>query len=215
MKPFLRLGAVSALALLTASCSALIPHAEPVDIYRLPASAALEAPPAPAKSASNTQLRVDTPQASGLLAGKRIVIIPDDSRISVYHGARWDQPAPQLLRDRIIQAFRDTGRLHAVLDDDSRLHADYTLSGTLQAFQAESRRKATPSVVISYDAMLVRNSGHDIIATHRIDIVRPTTSAAIPAVVDALGKATDEMDAQLTHWVFEQIAKDKDSPPKP
>lgn len=198
-----------ALTVLTA-CSGLIPHAEPVDIYRLPSSAALDTQ-TPTKPATDTQLRVDTPRASGLLAGKRIVIVPDDSRISVYHGARWNQPAPELLRDRIIQAFRDSGRLHAVLDNDSSLHVDYTLTGTLRAFQAENRGQKTPSVVISYDAILVRNTNQDIMATHQITIVRPTTSTAIPAVVDALGKATDQLDAKLTQWVFEQITKDKDT----
>ncbi len=213
MKSILRLGVILLPVLLTA-CNGLIPRAEPVDIYRLPTSTALEAQ-TPAGSASDTQLRVNTPQASGLLADKRIVIIPDDSRISVYHGARWNQPTPQLLRDHIIQAFRDSGRLHAVIDDDSSLHADYTLSGTLQAFQAESRGQKTPSVVISFDAVLIRHDDQYIIATKRIDIVSPTASTALPAVVDALGKATDQLNAQLTHWVFEQIAKDKGSQAKP
>lgn len=203
------------LPLLLSACSSLLPQSEPLDIYRLPvahntAVAASDTSPAP-----SIELRVKTPQASGMLDSKRIVVVPAGDRISVYHGARWNQPTPQLLRDRIIQAFRDTGRLHAVFSDDNSIHADYTLSGTLDAFQAEYRGEKTPSVVISFNALLIRNIDQKVVATHHINIINRTEDTAIPTVVDALGEATDQLNAKLTSWALEHMTPAKGRAPAP
>lgn len=190
--------------LLLTACGGLLPRAEPLDTYRLPttSSATTEA----SNIGENLQLRVDTPLAAGLVASKRIVVLPAGNEVSVYHGARWNQPAPQLLRDRLIQAFRESGQLHAVFSDDSGLHADYVLAGTLDAFQAENRNGSQPLVVIDYDAMLLHN-GNDVVATRHFHIAVSSTSSAIPAVVDTFGKAADSLAAKLTSWVYQEMSQ--------
>ena len=194
-----------ALPMLLGACGGLLPHAEPMDIYRLPTTTS----PAASDTAATlkaVQLRINSPQASGLVASKRIVILPQGNKVSVYHGARWNQPAPQMLRDRLIAAFRDNGQLKAVFSDDSGLHADYVLAGTLNAFQAENRDDQKPVVVIDYDAMLLRH-GSEVIAHHHFRLVTASPGSAIPVVVDTFGKAADTLAAKVTGWACREMAK--------
>ncbi len=193
-----------ALPVLLTACGGLLPRAEPLDIYRLPAVA--NPAPTTAPGVGQLQLRVDTPHAAGLIASKRIVIFPEGNEVSVYHGARWNQSAPQLLRDRLIASFRDNGQLKAVFSDDSGLHADFVLTGTLNAFQAENRQQQKPVVVIDYDAMLLRN-GSEVIAHHHFRLTIASSGSAIPAVVNTFGKASDQLAAKLTRWVCQEMAE--------
>ena len=57
--------------------------------------------------------------------------------ISSYKGARWSDPVPLLVRNRLLDGFQRDGRVQRLSADDSNLQADYELSGELQAFQSE------------------------------------------------------------------------------
>ena len=189
---------------LLSACSGLLPHAEPVDIYRLPAAHDAVSR-ADSKPASAWQLRVNTPQATGMVAGKRIVVVPESNRVSVYHGARWNQAAPQMLRDRMIGAFRHTPGVSAVFGDDVSLGSDFLIDGTLDAFQSEYGGHKTPTVVIRLDAMLIRGTDHQVVATHQFESRIPVGATDVPSVVEAFGKAADRLSAQVVAWAMPQM----------
>ncbi|WP_109124213.1 ABC-type transport auxiliary lipoprotein family protein [Dyella sp. C11] len=193
----IRLSAVVALALLGA-CSVL-PKSEPQDIYRLPET------PLPRDSASAVawSLRVDSPNAERMIDSSRITVLPQGDTVTVYKGARWTDSATTLLRNRLVDAFRDNGRIAAISTDDSSLQADYSLSGDLRAFQSVYEN-GQPVVVIRYDARLVRNNGLAIVATKRFDISQPVSGTAVPQVVTAFGQASDALAAQVVAWTLQQ-----------
>lgn len=191
------LSAGMAAALLVA-CSVL-PKAESPDIYRLPATPLPHAQAAPA----GWSLRIGTPQAERMIDSSRIAVMPQGNVISVYKGARWSDNATTLLRNRLIDAFRDDGRTASVSDDDNALPADYTLTGDLRAFQSEYREGA-PVVVIRFDARLVQANGLRVIATRRFDIVQPVGGTAVPQVVAAFGQASDTLATQVLAWTLQQ-----------
>lgn len=183
---------------LLAACSVL-PKAETPDIYRLPATPL----PHAQAPAAGWSLRINTPQAERMIDSSRIAVLPEGNVVSVYHGARWSDTATTLLRNRLIDAFRDNGRLASVSSDDSALPADYTLAGDLRAFQSEYQGK-TPVVVIRFDARLVQNGGLRVVATRRFDISQPVNGTAVPQVVAAFGQASDALAAQLVAWTMQQ-----------
>lgn len=187
--------------LATAACSVL-PKAESPDIYRLP-SAPL--PQAPAGTVT-WSLRVDTPQAERMLDSARIAVFPQGDVVSVYKGARWSDRVPVLLRNRLLEAFRNDGRVTALSSDDTNLQADYVLSADLTSFQSEYRGKE-PVVVVRYDARLVRNTGLKIVAAKRFEVVQPVGGTAVPQVVAAFGQAGDALAAQVVSWTLEQRAE--------
>ncbi len=189
---------------LLSACSGLLPHSEPVDIYRLPEMRG--AAPAPPETGSHAlQLRVDTPQASGMLASKRIVVIPEANRLSVYHGARWNQPAPLILRDRMIAAFRRAPDIGAVFGDDVSLSSDYLIDGTLDAFQSEYGGDTKPTAVIRLDALLIRGTDHQVIATRQFEARVPVGATDVSSVVTAFGKAADRLSNQVVAWALPQM----------
>ncbi|WP_130619611.1 ABC-type transport auxiliary lipoprotein family protein [Dyella amyloliquefaciens] len=188
------------------ACSVL-PKAESPDVYRLPATSL---PHAQAPS-SNWSLRINTPQAERMIDSSRIAVMPQGDLVSVYKGARWSDTATTLLRNRLIDAFRDDGRAASVSSDDNALPASYTLAGDLRAFQSEYQGNA-PVVVIRYDARLVQNSGLRVVATRRFDVTQPVGGTALPQVVTAFGQASDTLASQVVAWTMQQSLTSPSAP---
>ena len=187
--------------LLLAGCTVL-PRAEPVDTYLLP-SASLSR--APGQTTLPLSLRVSRPLGGVQLTGQRIVVVPQDNRVSVYKGANWSDPAPVLLRDRILEAFRVDARIAALSSDEQRLHADFELVSDLQAFQSEYR-DAAPEVVVRLDARLIQRDGRRILASRVFESrVRPA-DAELTQVVAAFGQASSAVASQMVEWTVEVLA---------
>ena len=222
--------ALCAIALLPA-CSVL-PEAQPLDVYVLPVtgdasagavSAAREtaratAPAAPASAtvpagssapaatgAQAWSLRVVRPAAGVHLAGQRIVVMPEGNRVSVYQGAGWSDPAPVLVRDRVLEAFRADGRVGALSSDERQLHADFELDSDLRAFQSEYRG-GRPEAVLRLDARLVHTASRRIVASRSFEQRQPSEDPAVPAVVQAFGTAADRLSAEVVEWTVREAA---------
>ena len=198
MKPSLRLVALAATLSLASACS-ILPQGEPVDIYRLPVGQT-----ARGASPLDWSLRLNKPLASEALAGPRIAVIPQGNVISSYKGARWSDPVPMLVRNRLLDGFQRDGRVQRLSADDSNLQADYELGGELQAFQAEYRPGGSVEVVIRYDARLVQGRSQRILASKRFEVRQPLGQLQVPAVVAGFGTACDQLTRQVIDWTVSQ-----------
>lgn len=196
----MRMPRIAAPLLLTllAACSVL-PKAETPSIYRLPATPLAHAP----GDAVRWSLRIDTPQAGRMIDSPRIVVLPAGDVVSVYQGARWSDSGPVLFRNRLVDAFRDDGRVGALSNDDAALQADISLTGGLTAFQSEYRN-TQPTVVIRYDAQLVRTNGMRIVAARSFEVTEPVNGKAVPEVIAAFGRADDALARQVVEWALQQ-----------
>ncbi|TCV95736.1 cholesterol transport system auxiliary component [Luteibacter rhizovicinus] len=195
-----RLAGLLGLALLS-GCS-IIPKAETPHIYTLPASPGGR--PMAAQQVA-WSLRVSTPNAPRALDNSRISVVPETNTITVYGGARWSDTGPHLLRDRIADAFRDSGRVAALSTDENDLQADFELGGSLRAFQTEYT-SGKPEVVIRYDALLADTHRHRIVASRTFEARQPVNGKDVPQVVAAFGQAADAISAQIVAWTLEQGA---------
>ncbi|MFK3799830.1 MULTISPECIES: ABC-type transport auxiliary lipoprotein family protein [unclassified Pseudomonas] len=203
---FTRLLLAGALASM-AACS-ILPKSEPLDVYRLPtaSTATKAATPVP------WSLRVARPKASETLDSSRIAVIPQGDVISSYKGARWSDPAPVLLRNRLTDGFYRDGRVQSISTDDSNLQADFELSGELQAFQSEYKGQAI-EVVIRLDARLA-DERQRIIASRRFEVHQPVADKQVSAVVGSFGQASDTLTAQVLQWTLEQGQRHYTAEPK-
>ncbi|WP_397450799.1 ABC-type transport auxiliary lipoprotein family protein [Pseudomonas sp. NA-150] len=190
--------AVAGALLLSSGCS-ILPQAEPSDVYRLstaqPAAASQGTPVA-------WSLRIVRPRASEMLDSPRIAVVPQGDVISNYKGARWTDPAPVALRNRLLDAFYRDGRLTSLSTDDSNLQADFELSGELQSFQSEYHGTAI-DVVIRLDARLA-NDRQRIVASHRFEVHQAVADKQVGSVVAGFNKAADTLSAQVLQWTVEQ-----------
>ena len=185
---------------LISACS-ILPKPEVVDVYRLPDA---QTPIATSQSAPvKWSLRLDKPMASNALNSQNIAVIPEGNLVSNYKGARWSDPAPALLRNRLLDAFLQDGRVKALSTDDSNLQSDYELGGELLAFQTHYNGK-DPEVIVQYNARLVRSSDQRIIGAKRFEVRQPLTNPLVPGVVAGFGQATDTLMPQVVQWVLQQ-----------
>ncbi|MEG9625606.1 ABC-type transport auxiliary lipoprotein family protein [Pseudomonas guariconensis] len=201
MRPTLRLLAWAATLSLATACS-ILPKTEPVDTYRLPVNQ-----PSRTVSALDWSLRLNKPLASEVLATPRIAVIPQGDVISSYKGARWSDPAPLLIRNRLLDGFQRDGRVQRLSADDSNLQADYELAGELQAFQSEYRAQDALEVVIRYDARLVDGRSQRILASHRFEVRQPLADKQVSAVVAGFGNASDQLVGQVVNWTVTQASQ--------
>lgn len=148
-------------------------------------------------------LRVTKPQTSEFLDSPRIAVVPNGDLISSYANSRWSDPAPVLLRNRLLDGFQRDGRVTLLSTDDTNLQADYELGGQLQAFQSQYRGSAV-EVVIRLDARLVRGSDQRILASRRFEVRQPVSDTQVPGVVAAFGQAGDQLNKQVVDWVVAQ-----------
>lgn len=206
---------LTALALLAgftliSSCS-ILPESEPFDVYRLPSAQSSQS-----TSYGTTQrwsLRLNKPQASEALNSPNIAVIPQGDVISSYKGSRWSDPAPVLLRNRLLDGFQRDGRVTLLSTDDSNFLADLELGGNLQAFQTEYQGTSA-GVVVRLDALLVRGYDQRILASRRFEVRQPLSDVKVPAVVRGFGQANDQLTAQVVAWAVEQGQK-LAPPPRP
>ncbi|QHG67670.1 ABC-type transport auxiliary lipoprotein family protein [Pseudomonas putida] len=200
MTPSLRLLALAATLSLASACS-ILPQSEPVDTYRLPVNQASHA-----ASPVDWSLRLNKPLASEVLAGPRIAVIPQGDVISSYKGARWSDPVPLLVRNRLLDGFQRDGRVQRLSADDSNLQADYELSGELQAFQSEYQPGGKVEVVIRYDVRLVQGRSQRILSSKRFEVRQPLADTQVSAVVAGFGAASDQLAGQVVNWTVAQSA---------
>ncbi|PYC26775.1 ABC transporter [Pseudomonas jessenii] len=194
---------------LISACS-ILPQSEPSDVYRLPAAQA----PASASSVATQHwsLRLNKLQASEALNRPTIAVIPQGDVISSYKGSRWSDPAPVLVRNRLLDGFQRDGRVTLLSTDDSNFAADLELGGNLQAFQTEYQGTQA-SVVVRVDALLVRGYDQRILASRRFEERQPLSDVQVPAVVAGFGQASDRLTAKVVAWAVDQ--GQKLAPPTP
>ena len=186
------------MALALVSACSILPKPDPSDVYRLASTQ-----PASQGTPVSWSLRVTKPQTSEFLDSPRIAVVPDGNLISNYANSRWSDPAPVLLRNRLLDGFQRDGRVTLLSTDETNLQADYELGGQLQAFQSEYRGKAV-EVVIRLDVRLVRGRDQRIIASRRFEVRQPVSDTQVPAVVAAFGQAGDQLNKQVVDWVVSQ-----------
>ncbi|CRM75819.1 membrane integrity-associated transporter subunit PqiC [Pseudomonas sp. Wu6] len=196
MKRAYRIIAPVAFALMSA-CS-ILPKPDPSDVYRLASTQ-----PVSQGTPVSWSLRVTKAQTSEFLDSPRIAVVPNGDLISSYAHSRWSDPAPVLLRNRLLDGFQRDGRVTLLSTDETNLQADYELGGQLQAFQSEYHGTAV-EVVIRLDARLVRGSDQRIIASRRFEVRQKVGDTKVPAVVAAFGQAGDQLNRQVVDWVVAQ-----------
>lgn len=192
---------------LLAACSVLPPE-QAVDVYRLPSyfpgeTEQSRAPALLTDRATSPQemlvLQVASLDSSAALDSARIAVLPEGDLLTSYRGVRWSDPAPELMRNRLVRAFTGHSPIVALKNIDAGVPVELKLGGALEAFQAEYR-DGKPVVRVQFDATLVDVPNRRVIAVHRFEVVNVPPSPDIPSVVKAFGQATDELSTEVVNW---------------
>ncbi|CAM3980934.1 ABC-type transport auxiliary lipoprotein family protein [Serratia silvae] len=183
-----------------AACT-ILPESPIQQVYLLPAQPAAVA----GGQVSERSVRIVQPNTSQFLNGTRIAVQPQGAEITSFSGSRWSDPAPLLLRNRLIQEFRTSGHFRSVSSDDDNLQADLELGGDLSSFQGVYDGERG-EVVIRFDARLVRTSDRRVMASRSFAVREPINGKSMDNVVQAFGLASDKLAAQTLAWARQQAA---------
>jgi len=188
----------AACAVLALSACTLLPAPREQQTYTLPAFTPV------ARTAASTawSLRVNTPFTTAPLDSRQVIVQRPNASLASYHGIRWADRAPVLLRDRLVQALSDSSLFTAVVSDrNAILPTDVELSMTLGSFQlihADGRAHAT----IRMQTQLIDTRGPHLLGHQAFAHVHAVDDPADPdAVIAAFGRATDALAEALATWV--------------
>lgn len=198
--------AVTMTLVLGLSACSVLPKAAPMVTYKLPDYHIAQAESTPRAVPGPGALRVYAPESSRVLDSERLFIAQPDGRLSAWQGVRWADPAPVLLRDRIVEAFMRDGRSTSVITDSTPMSADMELRSTLRAFQLEYRGTEAIAAV-RLDVQLVDPAKRTAIASRRFEAIQATGSKREADVVSAFGVATDILAGQIVEWAVQVVGQ--------
>ena len=188
------------------SACSILPSQTPVDTYALVAPSLADTPPRRSASSTPLALRITRPLVNGAISSRRIVVMPEPGRLSVYQGAVWSEPPSQLLRDRLIDAFQADGRLASVTTDEGVMpHADYLLATQLRDFHS-AYEQGRPQAVIRVDAQVIDAVSNRIVTSRSFVAQQAAADKQVPDVVRAMSQATDRLTQDMVGWTMRQIS---------
>ncbi|MDE1897848.1 MAG: membrane integrity-associated transporter subunit PqiC [Xanthomonadaceae bacterium] len=187
------------LVALLSGCASLIAPPGHEDVFLLPAA------PAPTQMATAVplpwSLTLTTPSASGPLASRALLVSPQPDQVQVYAGARWAEPPPTLLRQRLVAAFAADGRVPRVVPDSVGALTRYTLSSDLDDFRVlVSGGQARVRVMLT--VRLLDNPTRQLLAQRSFTIEEPAAGRNAPQVVAAFGAACNRLAPQVVDWTI-------------
>jgi len=191
---------IAAVLLFVSSCS-ILPATENLEIYQLPA---VESASRSSGDSLPWTLRLATPYSSYITDSPRVLALRQGNQLSSYKGIRWSDPAPVLLRNRLVAAFRADGRFNSVSNGSSNnLATDLELGGDLSAFQVEYTNDG-PQATIRFYATLSQPLRNRIVAARSFEVSEPVQSRGTSEIITAFGLSADRLAAEIISWTVQQ-----------
>lgn len=151
-------------------------------------------------------LRVDTPLASDPLDSTRVLVKPTPYEFQALAGARWRDRIPVVLRDYLIQAFRQGGGFTSVMTDTSPATAGLTLITELAGFHAETRPAGTVVVVHLHTELMENRSRNSLCVLDQRSETR-ADSTALEDLMTAFSRAAADLSGEVTRWARQCVEK--------
>ena len=148
------------------------------------------------------QLLIDRPRTSAALDTTHIAIMPRPAVIEVFPEARWRDPAPDLLRSLLVQAFDQDGRIGGVSATESGLNGDYSLAIELRDFQAELADGGVRAA-IRLSAKLFDRRSNRIVASQAFDQETAAAGSDVASAVAAFEQAFDQLLPRIVEWTVQ------------
>jgi cholesterol transport system auxiliary component len=148
-------------------------------------------------------LVIDEPGAGRQLDTSRIAVMDGAYRIEYYKEAEWADAAPAMIRDLLVQSFRNTGRLPVVGSTRLGLYADVMLISTLTKFQVEPGPGNTPQAAVAIEATLLQLPRRNPIATARFEKTIPIGDVVLENVGSAFNESLGDVMRRIVMWTLE------------
>jgi len=199
-----RAALASALLLASASACLSLPGGNdqpPPDLYSLKAPTDF---PNLESESKPWALVVGEPSAGSGLDTEKIAVRETPLRLRYYAGARWAEPAPQMVGKLMVGAFDNAARLAGVGESSVSLNPKYRLNTRLAEFEAVYPEGANvPEARVRLEATLTRELGQQVVGSKTFGASRQAASAAVADVVQAYDQALDAVLRDLVAWTLQ------------
>ena len=150
----------------------------------------------------NWSLVIDEPSAGRQLDTTQIAVMDGTYRIRYYADAEWVDAAPIMVRDLLVQSFRNTGSLPVVGSTRLSLSADVMLVSTLTKFQVETAPGGTQQAVVALEATLLQQPRRNPIATARFEKATPIGEIALENIGAAFDESLSDVIRRIIIWAL-------------
>jgi len=178
--------------LAVSGCLSIGSEADPVQLYRLTAADITAADAAPIA----LEISIDS---SRLLDSQRLWVMQADRRVQPMADLRWAMPAPELLRQTLIETLESAGVAVAVPAAAGRLRLE------LRALQIEISSGGQAQARISVLASM--SAGAEDQANKLFDVRQPATINSAAGAAAAVDQASRELLTNLVAWLQDQSRK--------
>ena len=147
-------------------------------------------------------LVIDEPSAGRQIDTTQIAVMDGTYRIRYYADAEWADAAPIMVRDLLVQSFRNSGSLPAVGSTRLGLSADVALVSTLTKFQVETGPGGAQQAVVALEATLLQQPRRNPIATARFEKATPISDIALETVGAAFDESLGDVMRRIVPWTL-------------
>lgn len=178
-------------------CAALVPKPAP-------ATFDLEAPTSfPASIGStNVQFAITEPTVVGALDSERIVVRPMPTEITYLGKVQWSDRAPKLVQARLIDSFRNTGRVRSVGMPGGAVTNDIGLVTDLESFQVDAE---TGLAEVSIAVRIVSDQSGRVIASRTFTATQAVAGNKADDMVAAMNGAFGKVAVEIVVWTLARI----------
>ena len=191
------IGALAMATVLSGCAGGIIPETPP-DTYGLSA-----APQVAGKGARNRQILISDPSALKALDSEKIVIRPTPSAIEYLADSQWSDRLPNMVQDKLVQAFENSGRVGGVGRPGDGLAIDYKIITGIRAFEIKADRGEQAIVELSVKILNDRNGV--VVATQVFRASAPVSGSGNAAYVQSLDRAFEIVVQDLVSWTLSRI----------
>lgn len=142
-------------------------------------------------------IRVERPQADGLLGGRAILYSTGGGSAELLesHYHYWVAPPPSLVRDQLLRCLEKTGVAREVVTEQTRVDAPYSLVGRLLRF--EQVRSKPPHAVVEIKLGLRDNQAGKLLLWKSYHADVAAADGGMAATVDAFSAAISGICSRL------------------
>ena len=179
------------------ACGALTSASQTLDVYELRAPE----PIAASSRRSTVELVVEEPNASGALDTDRILIRPTPVQAQYLPGARWADPAPQMVQTLLLRSLTASGAFQSVGRRPIGSIGDFAVLTELSDFGAVPVGDQA-QVNIRMSVRLVRERDATVVATGNFGASAMAGGTGTDEIVAAFDRALGDLLAAIIPWII-------------
>lgn len=155
------------------------------------------------QAGTNAQLLIKQPSTINVLDSERIAIRSSGFEVAYLPKVQWTDSVPKLVQARMIQAFENSGRTHAVGRPGEGLLIDYQLAFDIRAFEAVV--SDDDSAVVEFGVKIIDERNGRLVGRKVFQSRAPLNGNATDDIVSGLNRAFNTTADEVVRWVLAKI----------